>query len=56
VSKKAPDLVAEKVKAGELGIKTGKGFYDWNEESITDFKKRAAEPYWRFFNWNLPPD
>jgi hypothetical protein len=19
-----------------------------------DFRKRAAEPYWRFFNWNLP--
>jgi 3-hydroxybutyryl-CoA dehydrogenase len=55
VAKGAPDLVAGKVKAGELGIKTGKGFYEWNEERIADFRKRAAEPYWRFFNWNLPP-
>ncbi|MDR2433594.1 MAG: 3-hydroxyacyl-CoA dehydrogenase family protein [Treponema sp.] len=53
-SKKAPDLVVNKVKAGDLGMKSGRGFYDWNEESIADFKKRAAEPYWRFFNWNLP--
>jgi 3-hydroxybutyryl-CoA dehydrogenase len=53
-SKEAPDLVVNKVKAGELGIKTGKGFYDWNEKSIADFRERAAEPYWRFFNWNLP--
>lgn len=53
-SKKAPDLVVNKVKAGDLGMKSGRGFYDWNEESIADFKKRAAEPYRRFLNWNLP--
>ncbi|MDR1128537.1 MAG: 3-hydroxyacyl-CoA dehydrogenase family protein [Treponema sp.] len=53
-SKGAPDLVVNKVRAGDLGMKTGKGFYSWNEETIADFRKRAAEPYWRFFNWNLP--
>jgi 3-hydroxybutyryl-CoA dehydrogenase len=52
--KGAPDMVVSKVKAGTLGMKTGKGIYEWNEASIADFKKRAAEPYWRFFNWNLP--
>ncbi|MDR1932799.1 MAG: 3-hydroxyacyl-CoA dehydrogenase family protein [Spirochaetales bacterium] len=50
----SPDMVVSKVKAGNLGMKTGRGIYEWNEEAIADFKKRAAEPYWRFFNWNLP--
>ncbi|MDR3199904.1 MAG: 3-hydroxyacyl-CoA dehydrogenase family protein [Spirochaetales bacterium] len=50
----SPDMVVNKVKAGTLGMKTGKGIYEWNEASIADFKKRAAEPYWQFFNWNLP--
>jgi hypothetical protein len=35
-------------------MKTGKGIYEWNEASIADFRKKAAEPYWRFFNWKLP--
>jgi 3-hydroxybutyryl-CoA dehydrogenase len=50
----APDLVVNKVKEGALGMKSGRGIYEWNEGSAADFKKRAAEPYWRFFNWNLP--
>jgi 3-hydroxybutyryl-CoA dehydrogenase len=52
--KGSPDMVVNKVKAGTLGMKTGKGIYEWNDASIADLKKRAAEPYWRFFNWNLP--
>ncbi len=45
-----PDICAEKhanayirdlVHSGNLGVKTGKGFYDWSERSIeTDMKKR----------------
>ncbi len=30
--------IAEKVAAGHLGIKSKKGFYDWTEEGIADFK------------------
>jgi 3-hydroxybutyryl-CoA dehydrogenase len=52
--KGAPRMVTEKVKAGFFGMKTGKGIYQWNDASIADFRKRAAEPYWRFFNWKLP--
>ena len=51
---RAPDMVVNHVKAGTLGMKTGKGIYAWDAESIADWRKRAAEPYWKFFNWNLP--
>jgi 3-hydroxybutyryl-CoA dehydrogenase len=27
------------VKQGDLGVKTGKGFYDWNRRSIDDLKQ-----------------
>jgi 3-hydroxybutyryl-CoA dehydrogenase len=47
-------LVSEAVKQGNLGQKTGKGLNDWDEKSIAEFRRNAAEPYWQFFNWNLP--
>ena len=37
---KAPDLYRAKVTAGELGAKSGKGFYDWSTKSIADVKTR----------------
>ncbi|MCP4482829.1 MAG: 3-hydroxyacyl-CoA dehydrogenase family protein [bacterium] len=36
-------LAIEKVKAGELGAKTGKGFYEWTPESIVALKKKIAD-------------
>ena len=51
--KGAPDLVVNKVKAGTLGMKTGEGIHKWDEASIADFRERAAEPYWHFFNWKF---
>ena len=50
----ASPLVSEAVKQGNLGQKTGKGLHDWDEKKIAEFKRGAAEPYWQFFNWNLP--
>jgi len=35
----AVQLFADKVKQGNLGVKTGKGFYDWNTKSIDDLKQ-----------------
>ncbi len=32
-----PALLSEKVKRGELGGKTEKGFYDWRRRSVSDF-------------------
>jgi 3-hydroxybutyryl-CoA dehydrogenase len=37
---KAPDVYRAKVAAGELGAKTGKGFYDWSKKSIEEVKAR----------------
>ena len=37
---KAPDFYRDKVAAGELGAKTGNGFYDWSKKSIADVKAR----------------
>jgi 3-hydroxybutyryl-CoA dehydrogenase len=36
----APDLMRRKVAAGELGVKTGKGFYDWSKKSADDIRAR----------------
>ncbi len=33
-------LLREKVKRGELGIKSGRGFYNWSPEAIADVKRR----------------
>jgi 3-hydroxybutyryl-CoA dehydrogenase len=49
-----PDFIAEHFNKGELGMKTGKGIYDWPDEAQKDFHRKAAEPYFRFFDWDLP--
>ena len=49
----AAEMVNKLVEKGEYGMKTGKGIYEWNDEKIADFKRRAAEPYWGFFDWKL---
>ena len=36
----APDLYKQKVASGVLGVKTGKGFYDWSQKSAEDVKAR----------------
>jgi 3-hydroxybutyryl-CoA dehydrogenase len=37
---KAPDFYRAKVASGELGAKSGKGFYDWSKKSIEEVKNR----------------
>ncbi len=36
----APDLMRQKVADGNLGVKTGKGFYDWSQKSADAVKAR----------------
>jgi 3-hydroxybutyryl-CoA dehydrogenase len=35
-------LVVEKVERGELGCKTGKGFYEWSQEAVQAWQDRMA--------------
>ena len=35
-------VLREKVERGELGVKTGKGFYEWTPESAAELKQRIA--------------
>jgi 3-hydroxybutyryl-CoA dehydrogenase len=39
-SQKPAAIVSEKVRKGELGMKTGKGFYDWTPESANAVRTR----------------
>ncbi len=36
----APPLMKQKIEASELGVKTGKGFYDWSVKSAADVRAR----------------
>ena len=47
-------LITDAAERGDLGFKTGKGVLDWSGVDIDDFRRRAAEPYYKFFNWRLP--
>jgi 3-hydroxybutyryl-CoA dehydrogenase len=51
---KTQDYIKTRYESGNLGYKTGKGIYDWSKKNTEEFKKRASEPYLKFFNWNLP--
>jgi len=46
-SHELPPLVKEKVERGELGVKTGKGFYEWTPESAEALKQRIAQAFAR---------
>ena len=50
-----PSLQA-RLDRGDLGYKTGVGYYDWRERDMDAFRKKTSEPYLRFFNWKLPED
>lgn len=36
-------ILQEKVAKGELGMKTGKGFYDWTSKDVTEVAKRKSQ-------------
>ncbi len=38
--RKAPDILREKVAAGDLGVKTGRGYYDWSVKSADAVRAR----------------
>lgn len=53
---KGQDYIRNLHDAGNLGVKTGKGIYDWHDVDMDAFRKRASEPYLKFFDWDLPEE
>ena len=52
--KEVPKSIVEKIEAGDMGQKTGKGFYDWRNVDMEAYKERVSAPYWKYFDWKLP--
>ena len=48
------DVVREKVERGELGAKTGKGFYDWTPESAEAARQKMAQAFIEIEKWSQP--
>jgi len=44
-SPEVPRIVKEKVERGELGVKTGKGFYEWTPESADALRQRIVHAF-----------
>ena len=41
--RKLPRVLLEKIESGNLGTKTGKGFYEWTPESVESWRKNMAD-------------
>lgn len=41
----SPDLIATKMAGGELGLKTGQGFYRWDAERAAQFQQRSMRDF-----------
>ncbi len=52
----APPSITDRVARGDLGAKTGVGFYDWREVDMDAYRKRVNAPYWHFINWDTPKE
>ncbi len=48
------DPIREKVERGELGAKTGKGFYDWTPESAEAAQQKMAQAFIEIEKWSQP--
>ncbi len=51
-STEVPSLLREKVERGELGSKTGKGFYEWTPESAEALRRRIARALIEIARWS----
>ena len=50
-SPEIPKRLREKVERGELGVKTGKGFYEWTPESTAALQARIAQGLTQIARW-----
>jgi len=53
-SKEFSPMVKDMVSRGELGVKTGKGFYQWTPESAEALKKRIVQGLINLAGWSRP--
>lgn len=44
-NEQSPDIIKEKVKKGEIGVKSGSGFYDWDQNKLTEKKMMINDIY-----------
>jgi 3-hydroxybutyryl-CoA dehydrogenase len=51
-----PEYINKLVSENCLGMKTGKGIYEWPREAQDDFRTRASAPYLCYFNWDIPQE
>lgn len=42
-SRAVPELLRQKVESGELGVKVGRGFYDWTPDSVEEWRAHMAD-------------
>ena len=52
----APELVTDRIARGDMGMKSGVGFYDWRNEDMDAYQERVSAPYWKFINWDYPTE
>ena len=53
-SHEVPQLLQDKIKSGDLGVKSGKGFYDWTQESAEALRQRIAHALIEIAKWPEP--
>ena len=52
--KEAPPAITDRIARGDLGAKTGVGFYDWRGADMKAYQERVNAPYWHFIKWDMP--
>ncbi|MBP1736342.1 MAG: 3-hydroxyacyl-CoA dehydrogenase [Oscillospiraceae bacterium] len=55
-TKEVPKAITDRISRGDLGQKTGVGFYDWRNVDMDAYREKVSAPYWNFFNWELPTE
>jgi 3-hydroxybutyryl-CoA dehydrogenase len=51
-----PELLGQQVAKGELGIKSGKGFYTWGSEEVASLRQRMAHGLLEMSRWEVQDD
>ena len=53
-SEDAPEILRDRIESGDLGVKSGKGFYDWTPESAEALRQRIAHALIEIAKWPEP--